>query len=393
MARVLCAWELGSGLGHVGRLIPIARELRELGHEVVMMLRDSAYIHLVRSEGFETLAAPLLQQPREANPSPLNPSDILLNLGYDDARSLHGALRAWHSTLALVAPDIVVADYAPTALVAAGMARIPRATVGSGFALPPPGDPIPALRPWAGADPHVLKALDDRLVARLRAAAGAATAVPATARAFFDAEAHLLCTFPEIDPFGPRPDVDYLGPPANVNRGLDVAWETEGRARVLAYLKPGAPHVEAAMASLAEVDAEVIVAFPGAEASRAKELSRGTMRVFARPVEVAPLMAGASLAVFHAGSGFAAQALVAGVPMAMLPLHVEQFLIARRVVQAGMGELASTEHPVGDLREWFTRLIGSVPMHEAARQASRPYGDYSFAAAARRAAERVASMA
>src|SRR5690242_5607737 len=146
MARVLCAWELGSGLGHVGRLVPIARELRELGHEVVMVLRDSAYIDLVRSEGFETLAAPLLHALRETNPLPLNASDILLNLGYDDARALHGALRAWRSTLALVAPDVVVADYAPMALVAGGLERIPRVTIGSGFALPPAGDPIPALR-------------------------------------------------------------------------------------------------------------------------------------------------------------------------------------------------------------------------------------------------------
>ena len=71
MARVLCAWELGLGLGHVGRLIPIARELRGLGHEVVMVLRDSAYLDLVRADGFDTLAAPLLRQPREVdNASP-----------------------------------------------------------------------------------------------------------------------------------------------------------------------------------------------------------------------------------------------------------------------------------------------------------------------------------
>ena len=54
MARVLCAWELGSGLGHIGRIVPIARELRALGHEVVMVLRDSAYMHITRADGFDT---------------------------------------------------------------------------------------------------------------------------------------------------------------------------------------------------------------------------------------------------------------------------------------------------------------------------------------------------
>src|SRR6185503_10498015 len=194
MARVLCAWELGSGLGHIGRIVPIARELRALGHEVVMVLRDSAYMHITRADGFDTLAAPLLHEPRNANPQPLSLSDILLNLGYDDVRALRGALQGWHSLLRLVKPAIVMADYAPMALAASGMARIPRITVGSGFALPPPGNPIPALRPGSATDPAVLRAIDERLAMRLRAAAGGAAGVAASARAFFEAESHLLCT-------------------------------------------------------------------------------------------------------------------------------------------------------------------------------------------------------
>ena len=120
MARVLCAWELGSGLGHISRLIPIARELRGMGHEVVMALRDSVYMDLARSAGFEVLAAPLLRGPKVPNPSPLNLSDILLNLGYDDARGLHGALAGWRTRfIGLLGPvdrrDSLLADLEPAA--------------------------------------------------------------------------------------------------------------------------------------------------------------------------------------------------------------------------------------------------------------------------------------
>lgn len=394
MARVLCAWELGSGLGHLGRLIPVARELRGMGHEVVMVLRDTSVMDVTRSEGFQTLAAPLLQSRAEKNPSPLNLPDVLLNLGYDDSRALHGALRGWQSMLDLVAPDVVMADYAPMALVAAGIARVPRITVGSGFALPPPGDPVPALRSWAAADPKVLQALDDRLAARLRSAAGPALqGVAFSARSFFEAETHLLCTFPEIDPFGPREGVEYLGPPGNVNRGLDVSWNGADGARVLAYLKPGAPRVDAVLAALASLDAEVIVAYPGIEAEAAASLSRGSLRVFHKPVEVGPLIAGASLAVFHAGPGFAGQALVAGVPMALLPTHLEQFLVAQRVQQAGLGEIASPEQPAPEFREWFARLMSPGPVREAAKRESRKHAGHSFAAAAREAALRIAALA
>lgn len=393
MARVLCAWELGSGLGHIGRIIPIARELRALGHEVVMVLRDSAYLHIPREEGFDTLAAPLLHEPPNPNPQPLSLSDILLNLGYDDVRGLHGALRGWQSMLRLVKPDVVMADYAPMALVAAGMARVPRVTVGSGFSLPPPGDPIPALRDATGTAPGVLRAIDDRLLMRLRAAVGGAAGVAASARAFFDAESHLLCTFAEIDPFGAREGVEYLGPPGNVNQGLEVAWQTEGKPRVLAYLKPGAPRVDAVVAGLQALDAEVVLAYPGEAPGRVQAMQRGAVRAFAKPIEVAPLMAGASLAVFHAGSGFAAQSLVAGVPMALLPTHLEQFLIAKRAVQAGVGEISAPDHAAPDFRQWFMHLMSSQALREAARREAAKHRGHSFSAAARAAAQRIAALA
>src|SRR5882762_2842841 len=36
---VLFAWELGGGMGHIHRLLPIARELAAQGHRVVFALR------------------------------------------------------------------------------------------------------------------------------------------------------------------------------------------------------------------------------------------------------------------------------------------------------------------------------------------------------------------
>src|SRR5471030_2903727 len=201
MARVLCACEFGGDLGHVRRLVPVAIELRAMGHEVTVAFRDSAYLEIARAEGLESFIAPLLRAPRMVNPSPVNFSDVLLNLGFDDRLGLAGALRAWRSFYDLIAPDVVVADYAPTALIAARHAGIACVTVGSGFSLPMLRDPLPALRPWAAIDPAILRALDDRLVNSVRGALGA-TGVAATrhARDLFEAAAHLLCTFPEIDP-------------------------------------------------------------------------------------------------------------------------------------------------------------------------------------------------
>jgi UDP:flavonoid glycosyltransferase YjiC (YdhE family) len=289
---------------------------------------------------------------------------------------------------------VVVADYAPTALVAASLAGLPRVTVGSGFALPPAGDPVPALRSWGSADPGVLRALDDRLVQRLRAAVGSnAGPAIASAPAIFAADAHLLCTFPEIDPFGPREGVAYLGAPGSDESALEVHWSEGPGARVLAYLKPGTPRFDAVVAGLAGLEAEVIVAAPGLSPERARELSTGSLRVFAEPLRLDPLMPEASLCVSHAGPGFAARALVAGVPLALLPLQLEQFLIAQRIEKSGAGALSSPEAPAPDFRAWFASLLASETLREGARRHAQAHRGHSFALAARNAAERIVSLA
>jgi UDP:flavonoid glycosyltransferase YjiC (YdhE family) len=392
MARVLCAWEFGGDLGHVRRLIPIAVELRALGHEVTIVLRDSAFLEMARSAGFESFIAPLLRTPPMVNPSPLNFSDVLLNLGFDDRRGLAGALRAWRSLFELLAPDAIVADYAPTALIAGREAGIPRVTVGSGFSVPPLRDPLPALRPWAAADPRVLRALDDRLVASVRGALGARGPVQ-HARDLFEASAHLLCTFPEIDPFGPRDDVEYVGPQGDATSGADVRWNATSGARVFAYLKPRNPRFEAVLAGLRALDAEVIVAAPGLASKQAQAASSARMRVVGAAVNLDLVLPAASLCVAHAGPGLAARALAAGVPMALLPLQLEQFLIARRIVAGGSAATVSPEEAAPDFGEWFVSLLGRADLREAAERHAAAHRGHSFAAATQRAAERIAAVA
>ena len=393
MARVLCAWEFGGDLGHVRRLLPIARELRSRGHEVTLAFRDSSFIDGARAEGFQTFLVPLHRGPREMNPSPLNFSDILMNLGYGDVRSMAGVLRAWRSMLELLAPDILVADYAPTALIAAGFASIPAVTIGTGFSVPPPGDPIPELRPWARTDPNVLRALDDRVLGTVRRAAGKFTdRVPPRIQELFRARTHLLCTFPEIDPFGPREGVDYVGPQGDATTGEEIRWSGASRPRIFAYLKPRSARFDATLAGLASLDAEVIVAAPGLDADRAQAATTASMRVVASAVNLDLLLPEATLCVTHAGPGVAARAMVAGIPMALLPLQLEQFLIGKRIEKTGAGVVSSPEEPEPDFPAWFASILAAPGHREAAARLAERYRGHDFARATRRAAERICEV-
>ena len=119
MARFLLAWELGDGLGHVNRLLPLARALRDAGHETIWAIKDVVGGgRRLGSDVGPIVAAPIRPQSGNTQP-PLSLADILITMGFSQPDALKPMLRSWVDLLELVGPDVVLADYSPTALLAA----------------------------------------------------------------------------------------------------------------------------------------------------------------------------------------------------------------------------------------------------------------------------------
>src|SRR3989442_1668838 len=83
MSRVLCVWELGSGYGHLGRLLPVALELRERGHDVAFALRELTHSEaFLGKHGFDLMQAPVWMGERRGGDFPINYAEMLGNFGY-----------------------------------------------------------------------------------------------------------------------------------------------------------------------------------------------------------------------------------------------------------------------------------------------------------------------
>ena len=386
MARILFAWELGGELGHARRSLQVARELRELGHATAFAFADLLYLASGGAEGCEWFQAPALQPLKKPNPSPLNASEILLNRGFGDPAALAGALRAWTGLFGLWKPDLVVGDYAPGAMLAARLAGLRRAAIGTGFSMPPPAEPLPGLRPWMAMEAGPLRVADATLMRSVRAAVERVdprAQAPQRAADLFTADTSLLCTWPEVDPFGPRQDAEYIGPQDRADEGARAQWASVARPRIFAYLKRGDPRFVAIVEAIRATAAEAIIAVPGRPAANASALSSGSLQVHGTALAVGPLMATADLCVCHSGPGIVARALEAGVPLALLPQQVEQFLVGRRIVSSGAGVMLSPEDFAGaDLRRWLAEALSREELRVAAA-ASTVRGRTPASAAAR----------
>ncbi len=150
MSRILFAWELGGGYGHLAPFAPIADRLLARGHELTIAAQDLERAHAVfGSRPVRIAQAPFCGKSYGglADP-PLNYAEILMRYGYLDAPLLAGLVRAWRDLLDLAGAEVLVADHAPTALLAALGRGLPRALFGNPFAVPPPLAPTPSMRSW-----------------------------------------------------------------------------------------------------------------------------------------------------------------------------------------------------------------------------------------------------
>jgi hypothetical protein len=387
--RYLLAWELGGDLGHARRQAAIARGLRRLGHEVLLAFADVAAVDTKSIEGIGWVPAPRVPEPALRAPAPLSASDILAHTGYADPASLAGALAGWSGLMRAFAPHALVADYAPGAMLAARHAGIRRIAVGSGFSMPPLDDPMPALRPHEPVDRAALERIDAGVIAAVREACarmpGNAPA-PRRARELFEADANIVCTWRELDPFGPREGVEYVGPQVDGGPLPAIGWQGSARPRVFAYLKPRDERFPALVQALAAVAGEAIVAAPTLPPEAARALSSNRVRVLPHAVDLAAALEGADLCVAHSGAGTVAAATAAGVPLALLPLHLEQWLIARRAESLGHGVVLADRRSI-DFAAWLREAIARDDLRaaaRAARDAERPTSD---------AAARIAAIA
>lgn len=378
MARVLIAWELGEAFGHLARCLRLAQGLVARGHEVILALKD---VRLPAGQGstlgITVLPAPLTPQAGAGSSPPVNYADVLRVSGFADARDVAARMNAWQGMFSLARPDVLVADHAPTALLAARLADIPHLSIGNGFQIPPAVSPWPSIRPWEAASDQALIAAEERLDRVLDAAQKALGHTTAVRVRDLFGEHDILDTFAELDHYGARPDGRYVGPIVSVPQALRVAWQSKEGSRVLAYLRPAVPGFESVLQALARLDIEVLCVAPGMSPDAAKRFATRRLRIALAPLDLPPLLEHADLAVGYGNSGFSTQALLAGVPLAMRPRHVEQVLFAHRVEALGSGKLLKGQINADSVTASLRELLENSAYRQAARTFRSHHADYS----------------
>jgi UDP:flavonoid glycosyltransferase YjiC (YdhE family) len=395
VSRILLAWELGSNLGHLSRLLPLARRFKAHGHDVIVVARDLAHAAQVLGPvGIPFIQAPQSKRLPRIDTQPASYADLLTFHGWADAPGLWGLVQAWATVFRMVMPHVVVIDHSPTALLAARVTGTPCALIGTGFEIPPARQPLPTFPGFPGAT------LENALKAESQALENANRVLevlrgpPLRALSdVFEIEQRWLTTFPELDQYGARASERYVGPIGEVSDGQRVEWPSGYTRRIFAYLRADTPDVGSMVSALKSAAAAVVCYGPGLSPQLADALRRPGAIVSGRPLDLRSLLPEASLFVSYSPAGTVTQTLLRGVPQLLAPAHVEAQLTAQRVQCMGAGLTLGTGQTEAIIKATLDGVLGTFAFKARAAAFAEKYRAYDAAREADLVADGIEAIA
>ena len=362
----------------MGHLVPhreLIAALLKRGHTVHVAARDVGRA----GAAFEGLPlhywpVPLsLDLPTKIYQPTVSLAHILHNVGFANATDVTLRIAAWRNLLTAIRPNVLLADYGPTALLAVRGSAVKAVVIGMGFCLPPDATPLPAFATLAhGTTVEQLSDDESRVTLNMNSALQqhGLPKIQRLADTFYDTHAQVLTTVAELDHYPARGQAEYWGLSPE-RAGKSVAWPAGTGRRVFAYLKPF-PAIEALFELLNQLELPSIIACDGLSESLRHRHRSATLNFTEGDVDIARLAVDCYVAITNGSHTTTARFLLAGKPVVMIPLQLEQELVAHAVTSLGLGLTVRPNEPQ-NLFPQLATILNSAVYHRAAADLASKY--------------------
>ena len=382
MPNISLVWEMGEGLGHITRLKAIADKLQSMGYSITLLLKDPEQFQKFFSSDvspeYRIIQAPTWPEKQaKLSRKPANLSELLLANGYHDTNKLAEKIQSWRQHLLSLHPDVVLFDYAPTALLAVRDCPFIKIGLDDPFSTPPNSQPLPSFDTDQRLSKANLIASDTMLVKSINQSLQLCKLPAITSAAdVFNTDKSFLLSVKEIDPFADlRSPPQYYGCITTDNhKNKQLEWpHNSSRKKVFAYLKPNYPKLKPFLDGLSQLHVEARVFIPGLKLGAYNNFEHAHVHLSSQAYDLSTCEE-LDLIICHGGHSTVFNAMRNGVPALYIPLQQEQLATAQQSIRNGLG-LGLGPH-VGDadkIKAVLNELIFTKLYSDRAKQHQKNY--------------------
>jgi UDP:flavonoid glycosyltransferase YjiC (YdhE family) len=356
--KVLVSWELGAGLGHISNLRLVATHLVQRGCVVTFAIPFQS-LRLAQDWLLplgNCIVAPVMRAelPHPAASMP----EILMTVGFQDQVSLKALVQGWQSIFGLCKPDLVVTDFAPSAMLAAKFENINYANLGTGFSLPPSHSPFPSIRDWDRILVERLTTNESKVLSVINAVAKYLNKPLLNKVADLFIEDHyLLVTWQEFDHYQRSAPIRYFGAAFTDDAGAPPSWIAKNNhPKCFVYLKRETPQLQQVLKVLAKAPLNTICYLQGGQTQDVKEFMSEQLSFTYEPLHAGKTLEECHFVINNGGHGLVAAAALRAKPSLMLAITAEQYLLARRLDAAGLGHAVTPQQSQAGFKSILDRF-------------------------------------
>ncbi len=326
MATLFC-WEFGGGWGHLFRLRALAVEFA--AKPLVFAVPDLEKAGQCLPRDAQIVKTPAVSPSGPQLTFSRNFADSLYQAGFFDSDQLSQCLTEWIELLESLQVDSIVAECAPTALLAARILGMPAVATGTGFTLPPLRTPLPSHHSWLDLPREVLLESEQRLLSVVNPALQSFGAAPLeTAAQLFEGVSRRLCTLPDLD----HHDVARRTPYHGITAGTSDLEPDSPAPPVFVYMSKRNRFLPGLLKALAAESLSTLAYLPGLERAERETLGSRWLTLTNQPVNINWVSRTCRFAITEGGHNSGGQLLLARIPLLICPRYLEQMLWSYRLV-------------------------------------------------------------
>jgi UDP:flavonoid glycosyltransferase YjiC (YdhE family) len=276
--------------------------------------------------------------------SPVTMGDLLALYGFCNADFTRKRIKWWQDFLWLNKTELLVADFAPFALLAARSLNIKTANVGMAMSVPPLG--MQRFSPILEGDGPKPQIPEENILSCLnKTIAPLGVSEMDTLPEVFKSDLRLACSFPFWDPYAFWRDEQYFMPIATPT----TPPERDGK-QIFVYLSEHVSNLKIVIDALGQTKIPVRLIINHDQQWRPDNIEYKNIRIERRAIPPSEIIKDSRLIVCAGQSGISALALFAGIPFLTIPRLKEQVNNARGAARLGVSKYVNAD----DLEKTFS---------------------------------------
>ncbi len=262
--------------------------------------------------------------------SPVTMGDLLALYGFCDADFTRKRIKWWQDFLWLNKTELLVADFAPFALLAARSLKIKTANVGMAMTVPPPG--MQRFSPILEGDGPKPQIPEEKILSCLNKAI-APLGVPEIDNLpdVFKSDLRFACSFPFWDPYVFWRDEHYFRPIAT-----PIPASNRNGKQIFAYLSEHVSNFKVVIDALGQTNMPVRIIVNHDQRWTPNNIEYRNIRIDRRELPPSEIIKESRLIICAGQAGISALALFAGIPFLAIPHLKEQVNNARGAERLGV---------------------------------------------------------